>query len=276
MKTSIRWFSLAILLAVSGLVHSAEAPLTLGLFPYVSRGQLMALHTPLKAYLEEQLQRPVEMITAPNFAEFMTRTQKGEYDLILTAPHLGRLAETRDGYIRVAKTGHHVFGVFLTRKDSDIHSLADLKGKTIMMAQPISIVYLLGVEELRQNGLVPGKDITVIGSLTHNNALYAPARHESDASVTGFVLWDKADPEVRAKLREIGKTPGVPGFMLMANRRLPAELIKRIQTAVLGFDKTIEGKAYFSATEFKHFANIDDKSMRQLDPYTRILTKPAP
>jgi phosphonate transport system substrate-binding protein len=124
--------------------------------------------------------------------------------------------------------------------------------------------------------LVPGKDITVIGSLTHNNALYAPVRRESDASATGFVLWDKADPEVRAQLREIGRTPAVPGFMLMANRRLPAELIKRIQSAVLGFDKTNEGKAYFSATEFKHFEKIDDKSMRQLDPYTRVLTQPAP
>lgn len=276
MKTRIRWFSFAILIAVSGLVRGAEAPLTFGVFPYVSRSQLMDLHTPLKLYLEQQLQRPVEMITAPDFAEFMARTQQGEYDLILTAPHLGRLAETRDGYIRVAKTWHQVSGVFLARKDSGIRSLAHLKGKTIMMAQPISIVYQMGVEELRQNGLIPGKDVTVIGSRTHNNALYAPARRESDASVTGIVLWDKAEPDIRAQLLEIGKTPGVPGFMVMANRRLSADLIKRIQTAVFAFDKTIEGKTYFDATEFKHFEKIDNKSMRQLEPYTRVLTQQAP
>lgn len=276
MKTLIHYFWLAILVVASGIAHAADAPLTLGVFPYVSRGQLMEFHTPLKLYLEKQLQRPVDLVTAPDFAEFMARTQKGEYDVVLTAPHLGRLAETRDGYVRVAKTAHEVYGVFLARKDSGIRTLADLKGKSIMMAQPISIVYQMGVEELRKNGLTPGKDVTVIGSRTHNNALYAPVRRESDASVTGLVLWHKAEPDVLAELMEIGRTHGVPGFMLMANKRLSPAQIKRIQSIVLSFHKTNQGKSYFDATEFKRFEKIDDKSMKQLDPYTRILTEPAP
>jgi phosphonate transport system substrate-binding protein len=155
MKISIRRFSLALLFAVCGLVRAADTPLTFGVFPYVSRGQLMELHTPLKRYLEKQLQQPADMITAPDFVEFMARTQQGEYDLVLTALHLGRLAETRGGYLRVAKTGYQVHGIFLARKDSGIRSLADLKGKTIMLAQPISIIYQMGVQELIRNGLVP-------------------------------------------------------------------------------------------------------------------------
>jgi phosphonate transport system substrate-binding protein len=276
MKRTIRWIALFALIAASPVLRAAEAPLTLGVFPYVTRGQLMEFHTPLRLYLEKHLQRPVEMVTAPDFVEFMNRTQKGEYDLVLTAPHLGRLAETRDGYVRVAKTGHQVYGVFLARKDSGIRSLTDLKGKTIMMAQPVSIVYQMGVAELRKNGLEPGKDITVIGSRTHNNALYAPARKESDASVTGLVLWTNAEPDLVAQLVEIGRTHGVPGFMVMANKRVPPELVKRIQSALLEFHKTNEGKPYFDATEFKFFEKIDDKSMKQLDPYTRVLTEPAP
>lgn len=266
----------AFLLLFFPLAHGAEAPLVVGVFPYVSRGQLMELHTPLKIYLESQLRRPVDLVTAPDFVEFMNRTQKGESDIILTAPHLGRLAEKRDGYIRVAKTAHQVYGVFLTRKDSGIRSFADLKGKTIMMAQPISIVYQMGVEKLRQNGLVPGRNITVIGSRTHNNALYAPARHESDASVTGLVLWNKAEPDIRAQMMEIGKTRGVPGFMLLANKHLPPDQIKRIQSAVMTLQNTGEGRTYFEATEFKFFEKIDDKTMKRLDPYTRILTEQTP
>lgn len=276
MKTFIRYFRFIILIAISGVASGAEIPLTLGIFPYVSRGQLVEYHTPLKLYLEKQLQQPVELVTAPDFAEFMARTQKGEYDLVLTAPHLGRLAETRDGYLRVAKTTHQVQGIFLARKDSGIRSLADLKGKTIMMAQPISIVYQMGVEQLRKSGLKPGQDVTVIGSRTHNNALYAPARHESDASVTGVVLWKQAEPDVRAALLEIGTTHQVPGFMLMAHKRLSPARIKRIQSAIFNFHKTNEGKFYFEITEFKHFEKIDDKTMKQLDPYTQVLTEPAP
>lgn len=276
MRIKKRPFWPALLILLAGIAHATERPLSFGVFPYVSRGQLMEYHTPLKLYLEQQLQRPVDLVTAPNFAEFVARTQRGEYDLVLTAPHLGRLAETRGDYVRVAKTGHQVYGVFLTRKDSGIHRLADLKGKTIMMAQPISIVYQMGVEELRKNGLEPGKDVTIVGSLTHNNALYAPLRHESDASVTGLVLWNNAEPDVRAGLVEIGKTPGVPGFMLMAHKRLTTAQLKRIQAAVFSFQKTKEGKAYLAATEFKQFEKIDDKSMKRLDPYTRVLIEQTP
>lgn len=275
MKNIISWFSL-ILIAVSGLARGADTPLTLGVFPYVTRGQLMEFHTPLKLYLEQQLRRPVDMITAPDFRQFMARTQKGEYDIILTAPHLARLAEKRDGYIRIAKTGHLLIGVFLARKDSGIQKLADLKGKTVMMTQPISIVYQMGLEALRQNGLTPGKDVTVVETRTHNNALYAPMLQESDASLTGAVLWLRAEPNVRMQLHEIGKTDGAPGFMLMAHKRLPLALIQQIRSAIFEFDQTAQGTPYFSATKFKDFQTIDDKTMKQMDSYTGVLTEQSP
>jgi len=267
---------LACLMLVAGIAQGTEAPLTFGLFPYVSRGQLMDYHTPLKVYLEIKLQRPVDLVTAPDFAEFMNRTRKGEYDIILTAPHMGRLAEIRDGYVRIVKTGHEVQGVFLVRRDSGIRSLADLKGKTIMVAQPISVVYQMAMDHLQRNGLVPGKDVTIVNTRTHNNALYAPARREADASVTGILLWTNAEESIKSELIAIGETRSVPGFTLMAHKRLAPELVKRVQSLLLAYEKTPEGKAYFKATDLKNFSRIDDKTMKSLDPFTRVLLETAP
>lgn len=273
----MRKICLAILLFLnSTFVFSADSPLTLGIFPYVSRGQLMEFHTPLKLYLETHLRRPVELVTAPDFIEFISRTQKGDFDLILTAPHMGRLAEKRDNYKRLVKTGHEVQGIFLARKDSTIRKLEDLNGKSIMMAQPTSIIYQMSLEHLRKKGLVPGKNITVIGSRTHNNALYAPARRETDASVTGQLLWHGAEPEIRSQLVVIGQTRSVPGFMLMANSRMPSTETLKIQQLLLNFHKTPEGRAYFEATALKGFNKINDMTMKSLDPYTRILTEQPP
>ncbi len=255
---------------------AAEAPLTLGLFPYVSRGQLMEFHTPLKLYLEGRLKRPVDLVTAPDFAEFMARTQRGEYDLVLTAPHLGRLAEKRDGYVRVAMTAHEVQGVFLVRRDSGIHRLEDLRGKTVMIAQPISIVHQLAVEHLRRHGLVPGKDLRILDTRTHNNALYAPARGEADASATGILLWVNAEPAIREAMREIDRTPPVPGFMVMAHKRVPPALVRQLRHWLLEYSGTPEGERYFQVTGLKAFRPIDDKTMKALDPYTRILTETTP
>lgn len=265
----------ALLLLFGSLAHSMDAPLVLGVFPYISRGQLVEYHNALKLYLEKQLHRPVELVTAPNFNDFVTRTQRGDYDLVLTAPHMARIAETRAGYLRLVKSGHEVTGIFLARKDSNIRKISDLKGKTLMIAQPISVIYQMAEARLRDAGLTPGVDVTIVDSPTHNNSLYAPMRRETDASVTGTLLWGNAEPEVRAHLVEIGQTHSVPGFVILANRRLPSGLVNQVQSSLLDFGKTPQGKVYFNTTGLKQFLKVDDKTMKQLDPYTSILTVPS-
>jgi phosphonate transport system substrate-binding protein len=262
------------LLAATPWAAYAAEEMTLGVFPYVTTGQLVELHTPLKNYLAKSLGRPTALVTAPDFLSFDERTHKGEYDLILTAPHFGRLAERRDGYQRVARTLHEVRAVFLVPKDSSIRRLEDLKGKRIMVAQPVSAIYQLAVDTLAKKGLIPGKNITIIETRTHNNALYAPLRHEADAGITGILLWEKLTGEQKDQLRVISISRGVPGFMLMANPHMPKQDVDRLRQAMLTFNTTPEGKAYFNASGLQGFGLIDDATMRSLDPYTSVITQP--
>lgn len=270
-------FFLALGLILAGTTVKAEdkPELVFGVFPYVTPGQLMEFHSPLRDYLAKSLGRPVSLVTAPDFQSFVDRTQRGEYDIILTAPHMGRLAETRDGYKRLAQTGHTVQGIFLARKDSDIHKLEDLKGKTIMMAQPISIVYQMAEHRLREMGLIPGESITIVNTRTHNNAMYAPLRKEADASATGILLLEILKQEEKEQLRVIGSTVKAPGFMMMSNKRMSKKDISKLKNVVMNFGKTPEGKAYFSATKYEDFVKIDDKVMKSMDPYIQIFKTPA-
>ena len=87
----------------------------------------------------------------------------------MTAPHLGRLAEKRDGYKRIAHTLHEVQGVYLTSKDSDIHNLEDLKGKLLTMVGRAAIITQMAEHQLRGLGLEDGKNITFRFTRTHNN-----------------------------------------------------------------------------------------------------------
>ena len=268
-------FLLALMLGSSTSVASENKELTLGVFPYVSAVQLAAFHTPLKDYLVKSLQRPVSLITAPDFDKFVERTSQDQYDIIITAPHLGRYAETHDGYKRLAQTGHFVQGIFLARKDSDIQKIEDLRGKSVMIAQPISIIYQMAVHLLRQKGLVPGESVTIIETRTHNNAMYAPLRNEADTSVTGTLLWQVLGEEQKDQMRVIGTTEEAPGFMVMANKRLSTKDINKIKDLLLNFHKVAGSEPYFEKTGYKQFVKIDDKVMKSLDPYTEILLKPA-
>jgi phosphonate transport system substrate-binding protein len=260
----------------SATARAAEkTELTLGVFPYVSPAQLATFHTPLKDSLAKSLQRPMSLVTAPDFDSFVERTHQGQYDIIITAPHLGRLAETRDGYQRLAQTGHFVQGIFLTRKDSNIRKIEDLRGKTVMIAQRTSIIYQMAEQLLRENGLVPGESVTIIETRTHNNAMSAPMRGEADASVTGTLLWQVLGEDQKNQMRVIGTTDEAPGFLVMANRRVGKQDVEKIKNLLLNYHNVTGSEAYFSATGYKKFQEIDDKTMKRLDAYTRILINPT-
>lgn len=247
-----------------------EKPLVLGVFPYITPGKLMQQHAVLRSYVERTLGQPVEIVTAPNFDDFVARTRNGDYDIVLTAPHLGRLAQVRDGYIPLAFTAHHVVAVFLARNDSGIRSLSDLRGKTIVIAEPTSIVAQLALATLRRAGIEPGKDIIIRASSAHNNALSAPARREADASVTGIVLWQKAEPQIRDHLVEIGTSEPAPGFIVLANPRMPEGQVDRLRAALLGFADTAEGRAYFNSTGFKGLMRVSPSVLKEMDPYIKV------
>jgi len=272
----MRFLSLVLALVLGPSAWASEKPsLTLGVFPYVTPVQLAAFHAPLKDYLAKNLGRPVTLVTAPDFNSFVDRTRDGQYDILFTAPHLGRLAEIRDGYKGMAQTSHTVQGFFLVPRNSDIHTIKDLKGKTVMIAQKVSIVYQMAEHTLRENGLVPGESVTIVETRTHNNAIHAPLRGEADASVTGKLLWHVLDDAQKAQLQVIGTTEEAPGFLVMAHPRLARQDIEKIQKLLLDFHRVPGSESYFTTNGYDKFQAVDDRAMKRLDPYTRIFLKPA-
>ena len=266
--------TLLLFLLSGASIPAASEPVRFAIFPYVSPGKLVQFHLPLKEHLERTVGRPVSLVSAPDFDAFTQRTADGDYDYVLTAPHLARLAERRSGYQRVARTLHVVQGIFLARFDSNIHSLRDLEHKTVTMAARVSIIFQMAEHQFRELGLHDGVNFTIRETSTHNNAMYAPLRGESDASVTGILLWRKLGQAHKQQLRVIGKTPEAPGFMLMANPDVSAAEVDRVRTAVLGFGHTPAGEEYLRTTGLRGFAPITDEIMEPLDPYIRMFTQP--
>ena len=255
----------------TGYVHAkSENAITLGILPYISPGKLIKFHRPLKEYLSRVLGKPVTIVTASDFLTFIQRTREGSYDYVLTAPHFGRLAEVRDNCKRVAASKHEVQGVYLARVDSDIHRLEDLEGRKIIMADKLAIIYQMAERQLEEIGLVSGKNITIHETNTHNNAMIAAARHESDVAIVGIRIWKKLGNNFRDTLRVIGTTPLEPGFMFMANPNLANSHIDKMRDALLEFENSPEGKVYFERTGFGGFRKIDNATMLRLDPYIKV------
>jgi len=252
-------------------VEKDTRPITLGVFPYVSATQLVRFHTPLRAEVARILDRPVTLVTAPDFATFIDRTRKGMYDVIFTAPHFGRLAERRDHYSRLVRTSNEIYGVFLVPTGSPIRKIEDLRGKRIMIAQRLAVIYQTAEEQLRRKGLVPGRDVELIETSTHNNAMSAPLRGDADATVLPAALWQALARDNGQRLHEIGRTHSVPGAMIMASRALPAPDIEMLRVELLKFPRSPAGQEYFAVTGMHGFEPITDADAKSLDPYLPIL-----
>ena len=258
----------------NAIAQQPQKPLMLGVFPYVSPGQLVKFHTDLKDLFEDALGRKVVLVTAPSLKEFVGRTKNSSYDYILTAPHLGRLAEARDGYRPIAHTMHDVQGVYLAKKSSNIFELKDLEGKVITLVGRSAIITQMVEKQLNGLGLYDGKNISFRITNTHNNAMYAPLRGESDASVTGILLWRKIGlAGSDSKVRVIGKTPVSIGFQVMAAKSSSESDSLKVQEALLNFHNTEPGKVYMDKTGFESFDIVSEQEKKDLDPFIQIFLK---
>lgn len=252
---------------------NAATELVFGIYPLLSPSQTVERFAPLNEHLGKALGMPVTLRSAPDFARFIDRTRAGEYDIIFTAPHMGRLAEKRDGYRRIAMTGD-VTVVTLARKDGPVQALADLKGRSLAVGSRLSMSYQIVDHALGRHGLAIERDVRFIDPASFSNVIEAVMRGEADAGTTISQLWENASPAQRENLREIYRAEPTPGFLILAHSRLSPEILGRIEQAFLDFKNTEAGKAYFKTSQQVDFRTLDAATMKRIDPYSAVFEKP--
>jgi phosphonate transport system substrate-binding protein len=274
--TRLLFGALTSLLLLSPLAATAASngELVFGVYPYLSPSQTVEQFAPLKTHLSKMLGRPVSLRSAPNFSKFVERTRAGEYDIIFTAPHMGRVAEIHDGYQPLAQTGYLIVIVAVTNNDSPIESLGALHNRSLAVGTQLSMTYQIINQALAKTGLELGKSVRFIATATFSNVLTAVLRGEADAGATGTLLWESAPPAQRAQLREIYRSPPVPGFLLLGHSRLGTETLKKLRDALHDFAGTPAGHAYFAKTQQIDFRPVDAATMKRIDPFTSVFEKP--
>ena len=254
---------------------AAADELVLGVFPFLSVRQMVEQFTPLKEHLSQALGQPVVLRSAPDYKNFIERTRVGEYDLIIDAPHLARLAQKRDGYRPLAQSGYKVEFMVVARKDSPIQSLADLRGRAVAIGARQSLTHMLMGKELQKSGLVLDRDVIYLDTATFSNVLQAVIRGDAAVGALTALVWNGAPEGVRNDLRELLRQKDLgPGLIVLAHPRLGAARERKLQEALYAFKDTPEGKAYFQKTKQIDFRPVDEATMRTMDPYSEALAQP--
>jgi len=154
------FFTIATLLVPHGGL--GDETLVVGVFPRRSAVMTRTMFTPMINRLAKELNMRVRVRSAKNFKMFWQGVVNGEYDLVHFNQYHYIISKARYGYQVIAMNEEQgrssISGVIVVRKDANINSVEDLRGKKILfgggpraMMSYISTRYLLEQAGLKAN-----------------------------------------------------------------------------------------------------------------------------
>jgi phosphonate transport system substrate-binding protein len=265
----------ALLAALCALPAAAGEPaLHFGVFPRWNAQTMVRDFTPLARTLEKQLGRKVLIETDKDFDSFMRRVYAREFDLV----HINQLqyiqAHDRAGYRAIAKlctaTTCTISALLVTRQDSGVSTVAQLRGKTIAFGDPNAMVsYLLARSLLRKAGLQDGDYKTVF---THNppNALFAVYNGAAAAAGVGSPVFEQ--PEVvkhvdRQRIVVLAESVPIPHLPFAVRSDLDAGLVAKIRAALIALADQPGGLELLRHIGATRLVSADDAEYAVLRPY---------
>jgi phosphonate transport system substrate-binding protein len=268
-----------VLLLVAGFVpaaHVQEPPLVLGVFPRYNFALTVESFTPLARHLSTRLGRNVVIDTSSDFDSFWLGVIDRRYDIV----HYNQyhyLRSHRDYNYRVILMNEEfgestIAGAISTRADRGIHTLADLKGRTMIFGGDRSAMqsYIVATYLLRRAGLRPG-DYAEKFANNPPNAHLAVYFGQADAAGVGDRIADlpavrgRVDPGAM-KLIAVGEPLAHLPWAVRGD--LDPKLGERIRAALLELRATPEGRSVLKQAKLTGLVAASD---RDFDPHRRII-----
>ena len=246
---------------------SADKPLVLGVFPHLAAKQIIENYQPLASTLEKQLHRHVVVYSAPNLRTFAERTQQGDYDILLTPPHLAWLARQDAGYRPLLKYAQPVQGLLVVRSDSPVTAPEALRGRTIATADAIAMASLALEADLAKRGLKRGLDYRTMESGTHTSTMMQVVNKRADAAMIGQHAYQLMPDDLRNQLRILAKTPPLSSLMYLAHPRMGDAEAQAVRQALLSFAARPEGQAFMQNGQYGGFVSVDGNELHAFRSY---------
>lgn len=254
------------------LAHETKT-LQVGLLPIWTTRVLIKNYQPLQAHLEQELKQPVELVTAPDFKTFHTNTLKGDYDLIITAAHLGRLAQTEAGYTPVTRYTALHRTLLLAAKDQPVKSIQDLKGKTLAGLDPFTLSMNDAIIWLNAQGLRPNTDFTLLETPTPISAAHSLHNHQSILAISSPQGMKQLPENIKANIEIFASLPELPSLLWLAHPRMKAD-IPRLKAALLNFTpQTQLGAIFYESTGYMSMREASSEDTKIVDKIAQETNK---
>ncbi|MEJ2693158.1 MAG: PhnD/SsuA/transferrin family substrate-binding protein [Candidatus Thiodiazotropha sp.] len=252
----------------------------IAIFPYLSPQKLVQLYQPLAQNLGVILDHPVRVVSAPDYVSFMSRIANQEYLLVVTASHMARMAQLDSNYISILRPITDLEAVAVVPRASPLRNLSELRGATVGVPSRIALITQIAVALLRDAGLEPGQDVTLVYHPTHSSAVMEVVNGLADAAVVSSRAMNQIGEKLGDKVRVLsdssklnGTVPGqAPPIIYQVSSELdnPArdELAKMISNFA---NHTDEGRAFINQFGYQGLRPLTLGELEAMDPFLPAL-----
>jgi len=251
---------------------TAPLPLVLAVHPYLSSNEIFQRFTPLATYLGKVTGRQVVIRIGRNYDEHIEAIGTDSVDIAFIGPAPYAIMVSKYGQkpllARIAPNGKPVLdGVIITRQDSPLRSVDDLRGKRFAFGDVDSTMATLVPQYFMLKAGLPKTALASYEHLSsHKNVAFGVLTGDYDA---GAVKGEVFEEFKSRGLRILATLPTVPEHLFITRSGMPPEQIQVLRKALLTLKNEPDGLAIMQAihkdmTEMSPVANEDYQDLRSM------------
>ncbi len=258
----------------ASVLSDNTAELVFIILPVEDAASMYRNFLPLKKYLEQQLSRKIKLKVAENYQEAIQSIGTGEAHLAYLDPSAYCEAKSRYKIVPLAKAvlsnASTYKSAIVARKDSSIHKIIDAKGKKLAFGnKSSSSSYLIPAVMLKEVGLSI-EDFQSVDFLENEDriALSVLAKKHEIGGVSEHV----ALKYINDGLKIIKTSEAIPQFSVIANSRLPEDLLSKTRAALLSINRDKTPDLLKVLEDINGFAAVVDRDFDVVRVMIRNLT----
>lgn len=265
-----RLFYLLLLVCIAGYAEAAS--LHFGVAPYLSARTLVLEYGPMCDFLSQQTTQKLRIGTAGSLRDYLRRVDAGDFDLILTPPHLARFAQQSMGFRPLVGIKSDFYALLLIHRNDPATTLSDIKGRTLNMPDRLSLVVQQVNAFLGGLGIDPERELRLRYHNTDNNAVLEMLRTPNAVAATSRAVYERMSNDITTQLRVLGSTSSTLSLVLMVHPRLDEAVVASLRDAMNRFPYSEPGLAYFNRTS-SYIVPVDDAQLASYDTQLAFVRK---
>lgn len=247
--------------------------LTLGVLPIHSPRTTVEIYEPLRAHLEQVLREPVRIESAPDYGTMHARMLRGEFDLVVTAMHLGRIAQRDRRFIPLVQFQPDTDAMLISSAERPLLNVGQLRGKRLAVSSRLAIHTMVMLKQLEKSRLSSPRDFRLIEYQTQANVAQALLNGFSDAAIMNTRGLLTFSPELRERLVILQQTANLPGLVILAKPKTSLARVNLLINELLAFAGQPAGLAFLNQEGFTGFRRATNAVMKRADPYVGLSRK---